>query len=397
MSKTIILGAGVTGLAAGMTSGLPIREAAARPGGISTSYEKAGYQFSPGGGHWLFGSDPFVFAMLRSLCELRRYERRASVFFPNWGQQFVPYPIQHHKKPLSSGYLGQAQLVTMDEWLLNRFGPRLCEEFFYPFHEAYTAGLYTHIAPQDSYKSPGLNSRGYNATFAYPVLGLDHLVEEMTDRCGQIQYEKRVIWIDYQGGVIGYEDGEQEGYSNLISTLPLNRMMELTGLSVEARTDPHVSVQVLNIGAHRGPQCPDDHWLYIPQSKSGFHRVGFYSNVDRSFLPPKNGSERVSLYVECAYRDIAGGGGTMGASTYEMNVCQELQDWGFIEEVEVMDSTWVDVAYTYSWPNSNWRAQALQLLENHNIYQVGRYGRWRFQGIIESIREGLVAGAAFNC
>jgi uncharacterized protein with NAD-binding domain and iron-sulfur cluster len=36
--RTVILGAGMTGLAAAMVSGLPVLEAAAYPGGICCSY-----------------------------------------------------------------------------------------------------------------------------------------------------------------------------------------------------------------------------------------------------------------------------------------------------------------------------------------------------------------------
>jgi hypothetical protein len=34
------------------------------------------------------------------------------------------------------------------------------------------------------------------------------------------------------------------------------------------------------------------------------------------------------------------------------------------------------------------------MLEDKGIYQIGRYGRWRFQGIADSIRDGLVAGSS---
>ena len=43
---------------------------------------------------------------------------------------------------------------TMRDWLLASFGPTLCDAFFFPFHERYTAGLYERIAPQDADKSP---------------------------------------------------------------------------------------------------------------------------------------------------------------------------------------------------------------------------------------------------
>ena len=92
-------------------------------------------------------------------------------------------------------------------------------------------------------------------------------------------------------------------YNRLISTLPLDKMMEMTGLNVEAQPDPYSSVLVLNIGAVRGDRCPDAHWLYNPDSKAGFHRVGFYSNVDISFLPRLKQTQQshVGIYVERAF------------------------------------------------------------------------------------------------
>ena len=34
-------------------------------------------------------------------------------------------------------------------------------------------------------------------------------------------------------------------------------------------------------------------------------------------------------------------------------------------------------------------------LRKNNIYQIGRYGRWVFQGLADSIKDGLMIGAAF--
>jgi hypothetical protein len=38
--------------------------------------------------------------------------------------------------------------------------------------------------------------------------------------------------------------------------------------------------------------------------------------------------------------------------------------------------------------------EALRLLEDQRIFQVGRYARWTFQGVADSIRDGFVAGSA---
>jgi hypothetical protein len=45
-------------------------------------------------------------------------------------------------------------------------------------------------------------------------------------------------------------------------------------------------------------------------------------------------------------------------------------------------------------PGSNWKELAVSELEKHGVYQVGRYGRWVFQGIAESIEDGFSAGNA---
>ena len=68
----------------------------------------------------------------------------------------------------------------------------------------------------------------------------------------------------------------------------------------------------------------------------------------------------------------------------------------FIQEAETVHPTWIDVAYTWSMPGSNWKELAINELEKRGVYQIGRYGRWTFQGIAESIKDGFVAGNSIN-
>ena len=80
----------------------------------------------------------------------------------------------------------------------------------------------------------------------------------------------------------------------------------------------------------------------------------------------------------------------------ELRTTRELQDLGFIGEALVVDPTWIDVAYTWSWPGTRWQRAQIDALEAVGIIPVGRYARWSFQGIADSIRDGLVAGAALR-
>jgi protoporphyrinogen oxidase len=354
---------------------------------------------------------------MQELAPARKYHRRSAVYFLREGRR-VPYPLQYHLSYLDKDTAGQAveemgapltgSPVSMAEWLEARFGPGLTQKFFGPFHERYTAGLWREIVPQDNYKSPvdmalvrrGAAERrtvdaGYNAAFLYPETGLDGLADAMADQC-DIRFNRRVVEINTRQRVLAFADGGKAGYDRLLSTLPLNRMIELSGIQTEQPQDPYTSVLVLNIGAIRGPRCPDDHWLYVPDAESGFFRVGFYSNVDRAFLPASaRTGTAVSLYVE---RACPGGQrpGTRETEDYIRAVVTELQQAGFICEVEALDPTWIDVAYTWSRTDSQWPRQAIKELESRGIFMAGRYGRWRFQGIAASIREGLAAGTALQ-
>lgn len=429
--SNFILGAGMTGLATGLASNLPVFEAVDNPGGICSSYcirpgsqerlmsapdDGEVYRFEIGGGHWIFGGDPVVLRFMESLTPLKSYARKSRVYFRE-KNLYVPYPLQNNLRflepELTSNALAEmarpsGAIRTMQEWLEQSFGSTLGELFFNPFHDLYTAGLYKKIAPQDAYKSPvklplaiqgALNEAppvGYNVNFVYPQAGLNTLAQRMAERC-DVRYGKRAVKIDIQDKAVYFADGSEVSYDTLVSTLPLNKMIEMTGLQVDAEPDPYTSVLVLNIGAKKGNNCPDDHWLYNPDAKSGFHRVGFYSNVDSLFLPKsaQEKGDRVSIYIERAY--IGGTKPTEAeVSQYADAVVKELQDWGFITEAEVVDPTWIDVAYTWSYPGSKWKSQALQVLQEHDIYQIGRYGRWIFQGIADSIRDGFIVGASMK-
>ncbi len=430
--QPLILGAGMTGLAAGIASGLPVFEAAATPGGICSSYyvrpnqpqrldaapaDGEAYQFEIGGGHWIFGGDPTVLHFIQSLAPVNTYHRRSSVYFAAQ-DLYVPYPIQNHLSYLGPELAARTltEVVTapkttprtMADSFRHYFGPTLTEHFFAPFHELYTAGLWTRLAPQDDFKSPvnmalavqgafgQAPAVGYNVTFVYPQAGLNTLARRMAQRA-DVRFGCRAVQVDVDRREVIFADGSSRPYSALISTLPLNHMLAMAGLTLDETPDPYTSVLVLNIGAVKGPKCPADHWLYNPDATSGFHRVGFYSNVDPLFLPQsaRAANNHVSIYVERAY---PGGQepSTQAIKTYADAVVAELQRWQFIGAAEVVDPTWIEVAYTWAWPGSTWKAKALRRLQEHGIYQVGRYGRWQFQGIADSIRDGFFAGAGFK-
>jgi len=362
--QTIILGAGISGLTAGYKTGGTIYEASNIPGGICRSYYQDGFRFEIGGGHWIFGADDEVMSFLQKFSSLNSYTRDAGVYI----NKTFPYPIQSFFTPDVIPEEG-----TMKEWLLGEFGSDQCKLFFYPFNEKYTVGLFEHLSPQDQQKNPR-NSAGYNSEFVYPIDGLDKLIDNLAQ--GQdIRYNKKVVNIDTRENKIYSSDGTTASYDRLISTLPLNQMRIYLGIL--GKEMPYTSTIVLNLGATKGVNYPKEHWLYIPFCKSGFHRVGFYSNIDESFAP----RNLTSIYIEWSYIN--------GHQFSRQNTIKELKDWGFINEVLSTDVKVIPISYTWKYPNDTTREDILNEITMLGITQIGRYGRWKFQGIAESIKEGL--------
>ncbi len=411
-----IIGAGMTGLAASHVSGAAALEAAERPGGICRSYvvpsAAGGYRFEIGGGHWVFGGDTILNCFLARFGEWRSYRRKSAVYFPGEGT-LVPCPLQYHLAALGPKLAAQCVAEmrrerrgtprTMAAWIEQRFGPTLTRIFFGPFHELYTAGLWTAIAPQDTYKTP-LNMEdivrgagggpvvggGYNGTFLYPAAGLDAFVDALGSRAS-VETRAQVKRIDTDRRRLELADGRVMGYEWLLATVPLDDVARMAGIGLDVEPDPSTAVLVANLGGRRGPKCPSQHWIYVPRSRSGFHRVGFYSNVDARFLPVE-AADRVSVYVERSFRR---GRRPSDAETakYTADVGQELCEWGFLETIEASSANWVETAYTWTTPGSQWREAVIGRLNESGIFTAGRYGNWRFQGIAESLREGLLAGA----
>lgn len=372
----LILGAGVSGMAAGIKTGHPIYEATNQHGGICRSFIKDGFEFSNGGPHWIFGSGEGL-EFIKSLVKLKSYERKAKVSYMNCS---FPYPIQSFAQQETEVKSG-----TLKAWMHERFSLELCNMFFDPFNMAYTCGLYEDIVQDDEFKSPPAGDKGHVVTFYDPVEGLTSLIDKMALKCN-IHYEQRAVKIDTEKKIVYFKSGEWAKYEKLISTIPLNQMMLLCGQT--GYNLPYTSVFVLSLGAEKAENTPTEHWAYTPFTKCGFYRVGFSSNVDENKAPPG----KVCLSVErpfppgITFDDL-------DVDFIKKEIISELQNWRFIGNVITEDISFVPIAYTWLYLISkDDRAKALAWLKEHDITSIGRYGAHKFGGMVESIKAGLNVG-----
>jgi len=357
--KTIILGAGVTGLTVGYDTDAQIFEADSEIGGLCKSYAFQGFRYEEAGGHWIFGMTKKVYNLFTKLgVDYITYKKKTGVYL----NTIIDGNIQDHVNQDYGVGLG-----SMKEFFVKRFGKQLCNMFFFPFNERYTAGLYEMVAPECEYKSPQTKDTGYNDTFIYPNKGLGFLINKLADKCN-INTGRKVIRIYSDKKVIFFENGGPVEYDKLISTIPLNNLLDTLGIENNL---PFVTTYVSNIYGEKGVNYPKHQWLYVPYSR--FYRIGFYDNVSPMFAPDSH----CMIYTETT--DVG--------CTPEL-IIEELESHGIIKNAKVASATAIPVAYTYCFPNSN-VSKYIKDLKKDDIHSIGRYGKYKFQGIAESITDGL--------
>jgi hypothetical protein len=109
----------------------------------------------------------------------------------------------------------------------------------------------------------------------------------------------------------------------------------------------------------------------------------------------RNPEKYGSLYIEFAFR----GGEKPSDEDLKAMIKKtedELKEYGFIKKVLVADPTWIEVAYTWKKPGSRLVENSLSKLAEKDIFSIGRYGRWNFQGIAESLKEGIFVGSVLK-
>jgi protoporphyrinogen oxidase len=185
--------------------------------------------------------------------------------------------------------------------------------------------------------------------------------------------------------------GKEKQFDYLISTLPiplLYRMLTDTPdeLKHAASRLNALSVLNINLGIER-PQISDQHWIYFPENEYVFSRVGFPMNFSDT-LTPKNTS---SMYIEITHRrgDKLNGDALFERSITDLRKCGILRDDDRILTRHVID---IDFGYVVFDEHRQTHLQTLiDYLASVNIYTAGRYGRWDYFSMEDSILSGKTA------
>ncbi len=295
---------------------------------------------------------------------------------------------------------------TFVEWVLANFGPGFAKHFFYPYQGkifAYdihklTSSWTGRFVPQTSLKQiiqgairePHDEPIGYNAQFFYPKHGgIQSWVHKIANHLIKpIRTQYCVSKINVENKTVHFTNGHIESYQQLINTIPLDTFLGL----VEEKSDTNLkhalkylkcnSVVNFNIGMNV-PNITDKHWVYFPETKYPFYRIGFSHNFATSMAPVGCSS----LYGEFAHFRKS----PEWIKQTLNNSLRLTKDWLKIDNSNIITQKILNISHAYVIYDA-WRDKNVPLLHAKlnelDISSIGRYGAWKYSSMQEAVLDG---------
>ena len=411
MANNIIIGAGISGLSFGYFSKKPfiIFEKENTVGGLCKSIKDNGFTFDYSG-HFIHIKDKKIKSLIEKVIgkKLLTVKRNSVILFDN---KIIPFPFQaklyylteQQKQKCIEGIKSRKDVKIHDDmpfidWAKAMFGDGITQYFMQPYNQKLwnynlnklTAAWTAPFVPKPTQESI-INSAykkneqqyGYNSVFYYPSKnGCQAMIDGFYKKLkGNIITNAKVETIDLKNKTI-FAGNKKYFYDNIVSTQPLKELLlsikDLPkNISTLIKKLECTSTRCINLGIKYKKDLPkmikDINWIYVPEKKYPFYRVGIYSNVSKNLAPKKC----YSLYIEMS----------------DIKDCDKiipiLKKTGIMnDDDEVISLNVIDMQYAYVIFNKD-RKKTLdtifKFLKDNNIYCIGRYGSWEYSFIEKNI------------
>ena len=222
----------------------------------------------------------------------------------------------------------------------------------------------------------------YNGTFLYPAGGaieyVNSIFKKLDKNKVRINTEVKQIFPDKHKVLLS--NGDELKYDRLISTIPFPELLEKANIPYDKSAYTWNQVLVFNLGFDSKGIDRSNHWVYFPEKKYCFYRVGFYDNI-------LGMNDRMSLYVELGFSNNV----QVQPAEWLGKVLKDLHNAGIVSDNQtlidyqtiLMNPAYVHINQTAIMDT----AVKKEYLSKHNIYSIGRYGSWTYCSIEDNIKE----------
>jgi protoporphyrinogen oxidase len=224
---------------------------------------------------------------------------------------------------------------------------------------------------------------------------------EPSSQPSRLMYGATVRHIDTTARRVALADGREFGYEQLISTMPLDRLIAMSDLARDLRAAAghleYSSTHVVGIGlkgtapAKLAQKC----WMYFPEANCPFYRVTHFSHYSPNNVPDPSAQWSLMAEVsESVHRPV-------DRSRVVADVVQGLLATRLVESEADVHHTWhTRLEYGYPIPSLH-RDRGLDgmqtLLTARAVYSRGRFGAWQYEVSNQdhSFAQGVEAVDAF--
>jgi protoporphyrinogen oxidase len=385
-----------------------------------------GYHFDHTG-HWLHLRHAEMKAMVAEVMgdEMIRVARRSRIW-SHGAMTHFPFQQNLHGLPLDVAHeclMGAVQAAleqargdqppatNFRDFCLQRFGKGITERFMVPYNtklwgcapEEITADWCSRFLPKPDLSQIAAGAlgivddqAGYNASFVYPRTGgIETFARAIAKPLSQqqIRLNTRPESIDLAARTCKLTDGTTVHWQRIVSSLPLPEFLDLVGDLPDTVTQAAgklrcTSLRYMNLGIARPDVLGDVQWLYVPEPKYPFYRIGSFSNAVPS-LAPANSS---SLYVEVAAN------ATESDDEVKASVRTFLRERGWLgadSEIEVEEIRHLKYGYVvFDEAYFGAKEAILPFLQQAGVASLGRYGAWVYASMEDAMWDGYQSARA---
>lgn len=398
--KYLIIGAGISGLtfANYIKDNYLILEKESEVGGYCRTIKKGDFIWDYAGHFFHFKTDEFKTIFMDNVekDDIIYKDKCTKILYKD---TFIDYPFQTNIHQLEKEDFIDClyDLFNKEEkqnyenfldMLYGKFGKSIVEKFLKPYNEKlYACDLKTLDTDAMGRFFPYANINqiinnmkktedvSYNNTFLYPKNGAGSFIDILYNNLdkNKIKLNTTIKNIDTENKIVTTTTGEKYHYEYLINTSPLNHFLNLFDNKNYTKLQQELSynkVLVFNLGFNKKSKFEKEHWIYIPDKKVNYYRIGFYDNI--------LDSDKLSMYIEIGYDKNA----TIDIKEQLDLTLMNLKKHGIIDDstkLEEYVSIIMDPAYVHINGETDKKiAELKQNLSKENIYTIGRYGAWTY-------------------
>lgn len=303
-----------------------------------------------------------------------------------------------------------------DEFLLQSFGPTLCDLFYFPYNQKLWGRPLAELVPggqtwnllrprlEDALRgalAPNLAREAYNTTAFYPrppagaaMRGMEVLSRALAARVPRLHLGTAVTGIDLERREVHARSGGAPvtyRYSRgCLCTVPLPTAVGMStpvpdDLARAVRALPHIAVLSLAFSI-RGPRpASPGHWRYYPDPALPFTRLVFMTEFDPLSAP----ADGWGVLAEVPFR----AGAAPPCHRQALDAARRgLETLGLLAGCEVVGENVMtaDPAYVVFTPGAEEVARRGRAhLATGGVTALGRYGRWEYSSISGVMHDAL--------